>query len=450
MYIQEMLDIKFIREHAGEIRIAITNKGIDLNLDEVLAADLERSAALRAIEDLNEAKNKLNDEMQAAKTETERKGIIEKGKEIKEKLADLEPKFRNADAKFAELMARVPTIPSSDTPLGKSDADNVEIFRWIPPDGASDKEPKKFGFEPKDHIELGTSLDILDFEKGVKIAGFRGYYVKNDGVPLVMGIMMYALNKMIEKGYRPMIPPTLVKGFALFGSGYFKGLTYDPEVDEIYQVAVSEREAAGEASKDEKFLVGTAEPSLLAYYSDDVLKEEDLPIKVCGYSQCYRSEAGSYGKDVKGIYRVHEFMKVEQVAIAPADADAMDQLQDEMTKISGEMHEELGLPYRRLQICTGDLSAGKYRAFDLEVWLPGMKRWAETGSASSFRDWQSRRLNVKYVDKDGNRKFVYMLNNTALPSPRILIAILENYQTADGKVMVPEALQKYVGKKIIG
>jgi seryl-tRNA synthetase len=437
-----MLDIKFIREHAGEVRIAITNKGVNLNLDELLAADLERSAALRAIEDLNEAKNKLNDEMKVAKTDDERKAIIEKGKGVKEKLTDLEPKFKAADAKFMELMTKVPTVPSPDTPLGKSDVDNVEIFHW--------GEPKKFDFEPKDHIELGTSLDILDFEKGTKVGGFRGYYVKNDGVLLVMGIMMYAINKMIEKGYRPMIPPTLVKGFALFGSGYFKGSEYDPEVDEIYQIATSDKEASGEASKDRKFLVGTAEPSLLAYYSDGVLKEEELPVKVCGYSQCYRSEIGSYGKDVKGMYRVHEFMKVEQVVIAPADVNVMNKLQDEMTGISGEMHEELGLPYRRLQICTGDMSAGKYRAFDLEAWLPGANRWAETGSASSFCDWQSRRLNVKYVDKDGERKYAYMLNNTALPSPRILIAILENYQTADGKVMVPEVLQKYVGKKVIG
>jgi seryl-tRNA synthetase len=282
------------------------------------------------------------------------------------------------------------------------------------------------------------------------VGGFRGYYVKNDGVLLEMGIMMYALNKMVEKGYAPMIPPTLVKGFALFGSGYFKGLDYDPEVDEIYQVATTDKEASGEASKDKKFLVGTAEPSLLAYYSDEVLKEEDLPIKNCGYSQCYRSEIGSYGKDTKGMYRVHEFMKVEQVVVAPADVDMMNKLQDEMTAISGEMHEELGLPYRRLQICTGDMSAGKYRAFDLEAWLPGMNRWAETGSASSFGDWQSRRLNIKYIDRNGERKYAYLLNNTALPSPRVFIAILENYQTADGKVMVPEVLQKYVGKKVIG
>ena len=437
-----MLDIKFIRENPEELKKAIQNKGIKLDLDELLLVDKERVELLRAIEQLKEEKNKLNDGVAAAKTDEDRKAAILKGKEVKEKLAGLEPRFAAANRKFEELMVRVPTIPSSDTPIGKGEEDNVEIFHW--------GEKKKFDFEPKDHVALGTALDILDFEKGTKVGGFRGYYVKNDGVLLVMGIMMYAVNKMVEKGYRPMIPPTLVKGSALFGSGYFKGLDYDPEVDEIYQVATSDKESTGEVSKDKKFLVGTAEPSLLAYYSDEVLKEEELPIKVCGYSQCYRSEIGSYGKDVKGMYRVHEFMKVEQVAIVPADAEAASKLQDEMTAISGEMHEELGLPYRRLQICTGDMSAGKYRAFDLEAWLPGMNRWAETGSASNFLDWQARRLNVKYADKAGDKRYAYMLNNTALPSPRIFVAILENYQTKDGKIEVPDVLQKYVGKKVIG
>jgi seryl-tRNA synthetase len=266
-----------------------------------------------------------------------------------------------------------------------------------------------------------------------------------------MGIMMYAVNKMVEKGFKPMIPPTLVKEFVLFGTGYFKGTDYDPEVDEIYEIATTDKEATGEKSAEKKFLVGTSEPSLLAYYSDEVLKADQLPIRNAGYSQCYRSEIGSYGKDVKGMYRVHEFMKVEQVVLAEADIEASSKLQEEMVAISGEMHQELGLPYRRLAICTGDLSAGKYKQYDTEAWLPGMNRWAETGSASNFLDWQSRRLNIKYVDaKTGEKKYVYMLNNTALPSPRVFVAILENYQTKDGKVMVPEVLQKYVGKAIIG
>jgi seryl-tRNA synthetase len=246
-----------------------------------------------------------------------------------------------------------------------------------------------------------------------------------------------------------MIPPTLVKGFALFGSGYFKGLDYNAELDEIYQVASPDKEASGAVSKEKKFLVGTAEPSLLAYYSNEVLNEKDLPIKVCGFSQCYRSEIGSYGKDTKGIYRVHEFMKVEQVILSKASVAETDKLQKEMISISEELHKELGLPYRKLQICTGDMGAGKYKMFDLEAWMPGLNRWGETGSASNFLDWQSRRLNVKYIDKQGEKKFVYMLNNTALATPRTFIAILENYQQADGSVLVPKVLQRYVVKKKI-
>lgn len=437
-----MLDIKFIREHAAEVQEAAKNKNIALDVSGLLQVDEGRVSLLRSIEQLKEAKNKLNEEMGAAKTDDDRKAILVKGKELKEKLAELEPKFANENRKFEELMVRVPTIPSSDTPVGKGEEENVEVYR--------SGEPKRFGFKPKNHIELGTALGILDFERGTKVSGFRGYYLKNEGVLLAMGVMMHAVQKMVSKGFAPMMPPTLVKEFALFGSGYFKGTQYDPAVDEIYEVATPNKDATGEISKERKFLIGTAEPSLLAYYAGEVLKADQLPMKLSGFSQCYRSEIGSYSKDVKGMYRVHEFMKVEQVVIAPADVELAMKLQDEMVAISGELHEELGLTYRRLAICTGDLGAGKYRQFDTEAWLPGMERWAETGSASNFLDWQSRRLNVKYTDKDGNRKFVYMLNNTALPSPRIFIAILENYQTEDGKIEVPEVLQKYVGKKVIG
>lgn len=425
-----MLDIKFIRDHADEVKDAATKKNIEPSLvDELLKVDADRRAAMAAAEAIRAEQKKAKDR--------------ESGAALKEQFKEQEEKLKPLEQRFDELMVRMPNIISPDTPVGKSDADNKDIFHW--------GEPRQFDFTPKTHVELGKALDIIDFDRGAKVGGFRGYYLKNDGVLLAMGIMMYAINKMVQKGYTPMIPPTLVNGFALRGSGYFKGLEYDPEVDEIYQIASHDKEATGEKSVDQKFLVGTAEPSLLAYYSGEVLDGAQLPLRLAGYSQCYRSEIGSYSKDVKGMYRVHEFMKVEQVVLAPADLAAANALQDEMTGISGEMHEELGLPYRRLAICSGDMSAGKYRAFDLEAWLPGMQRWAETGSASNFTDWQSRRLNVKYTDPaTGEKKFVYMLNNTALPSPRIFIAILENYQTKEGLVEVPEVLEKYVGKQFIG
>ncbi len=428
-----MLDIKFIRKNSEEIKQAIIQKHVDLKLNELLAVDEKRISLLQEIEKLSAEKNKLNKEIKSAQDKT---SVIERGKEIKEKIAALEPEYKKVKHAFEELMVQVPNIVSADTPIGENEDDNVEIYR-------SDNLPQ-FDFVPKDHIQLGKDLDILDLERGAKVGGYRGYYVKNEGVSLMMGFMMYAMSKMVAKNYAPMIVPTLVKEFSLFGSGYFKGLEYNQEVDEIYKVATSDKEATGELSSDKKFLVGTAEPSLLAYYSDEVLKEEQLPMRLCGYSQCYRSEIGSYGKDTKGMYRVHEFMKVEQVILASANVEETNKLQEEMIAISKEMHEELGLPYRQLQICTGDMGLGKYKMFDLEAWMPGLNRYGETGSASNFLDWQSRRLNVKYTDKNGDRKYVYMLNNTALPSPRIFIAILENHQQADGSVKIPEVLQKFM------
>ena len=431
-----MLDIKFIKENEEAVRVAIKNKNIDLDLDKLLELDKKRIELLQNIEELKAQKNKLNDQIKSAKDENERKEIIQNGGVVKEKLAKIEPEFDEIKKQFDELMVLVPVIPSEDTPIGKNDSENVEIYQK--------GEIPKFDFTPKTHIELAEDLDIVDFEKGSKVSGYRGYYLKNEGSLLVMALMMYALSKMVEKGYSPMIPPTLIKEFALFGSGYFKGTQYDSDSDNIYQIATRDKEMDGAESKEKKFLVGTAEPSLLAYFSDEVLDEAKLPIKVCGFSPCYRSEIGDYGKDNKGLYRVHEFFKVEQVVVSRADKVESTKLQEEMVAISEEMHQELGLAYRKLQICTGDMPAGKYRAFDLEAWMPGLNRWGETGSASNFLDWQARRLNVKYKNAQGKKEFAYLLNNTALPSVRPLIAILENFQQADGSVIIPEVLRKWM------
>jgi len=420
-----MLDIKFIRENKEAVKEAIKNKNINLDVERLLSLDETRRELITKIENARAQQKKLGREN------------IDEAKKLKEEQKTLDIELKEIDVQYEELMLKVPTVPSSDTPVGKNADDNVEALTW--------GEIPKFDFEPKNHIQLGKDLDILDLERGAKVGGYRGYYLKNEGAQLVMAMMLYALNKMVAKGYAPMIVPTLVREFALFGSGYFSGKEYDGDKDEIYQVANKDKEADGSQSKEKKFLVGTAEPSLLAYYSGEVLKEADLPIRFCGFSQCYRSEIGSYGKDTKGIYRVHEFMKVEQVIFAKVDIDEANKLQDEMVGISRELHEDLGLPYRLLKICTGDMSPGKYRAFDIEAWLPGLARWGETGSASNFLDWQSRRLNVRYKTKDGQTKFAYLLNNTALASPRTFIAILENFQQKDGSVKIPEVLRTYMG-----
>lgn len=433
-----MLDIAFIKENTKELKEAINLKNIDLSLDELLEVYAKRLTLQQEIEKINQERNALAAKGKKGKPSVE---AIEKGKALKEQLAEKEKEFAPLDEHYADLMVKVPTIPSADTPRGKDESENKIVHTW--------GEPTKFDFAPKDHVQIAQNLDLLDFERGVKVSGYRGYYVKNEAVQLQMGLMMFALQKAIEKGYQPMIPPTLVREFALFGTGYFAGREYDAEVDEIYKVANRDKEADGGDAKESKFLIGTAEPSLLAYYTNEVLDAKDLPLKLCGFSPCYRSEIGSYGRDTKGLFRVHEFMKIELVTIAPADIAQSDKLQDEMLELSQELHEALELPYQKLQICTGDLSAGKRRQFDLEVWIPSRDGYGETGSASNFLDWQARRLNVKYKTQAGDRAYPFMLNNTAIPSPRILIAILENYQQADGSVRVPDILQPYVGKDTI-
>lgn len=425
-----MLDIKFIRQNAELVKKAAKHKGASVDIDKLLAVDEKKRRITQELEQKRAEQNKGS--MGGPKSPEE----IEKLKKLKEEIKHLEEERRGWRGEFDKLMAWVPNIPSTDTPIGSDEKSSGEVFKW-------GKIPR-FDFEPKNHIELAKSLDLIDFDRGTKVSGFRGYYLKNEGAMLAMALMNFAFNKMIKKGYRPFIPPTLVKSFALFGSGYFKGVEFNSETDEIYEVATSDKEASGEKSKDKKFLVGTAEPSLLAYYSDEVLKEEDLPIRISGFSQCYRSEIGSYGQDTKGIYRVHEFMKVEQVVISKADVAESDKLQEEMRGITIELHKELELPFRQIQVSTGEMGLGKYKMFDTEVWLPASNRWAETGSASNFLDWQARRLNIRYVDKNGQKKFAYLLNNTALPTPRPLIAILENYQTKKGTVKIPKVLQKYM------
>jgi len=435
-----MLDINFIRENAKKIKKAVKDKGLQLDVDKLLKIDDKRREIIRKIDTLRSERKKISEEVRQAPKSKWGK-LVSKAKKLNNELDRLDKEYSKIKIYYDDLMARVPTVPSPDTPIGIGEKDNKVIYQ-------KGKIPK-FNFPPKDHIQIGKDLDILDLERGTKISGYRGYYVKGDGALILMGLMMYSLSKLVKKGFRPLIPPTLVKGFALFGSGYFKGLEYNPDIDEIYQLATSDKEISGAVSKEKKFLVGTAEPSLLAYYANEVLMEKDLPLRVCGFSQCYRSEIGSYGKDTKGIYRVHEFMKVEQVILSKANLPESEKLQKEMVSISEEMHKELGLPYRKLQICTGDMGAGKYKMFDLEAWMPGLKRFGETGSASNFLDWQSRRLNVKYINSKGEKKYVYMLNNTALATPRTFIAILENYQQEDGSVLVPKVLQRYVGKKKI-
>jgi len=372
--------------------------------------------------------NKISRALAKEKSES----ALEESKKLKEKFKALNQELVEVERQYQSLMMMLPNIFSPDTPIGPDESANREILRW--------GEVPKFDFEAKDHLKLGKDLDIIDLEAGVKISGFRGYYLKNEGAILHLAVLWYCWQKIIEAGFKPLIGPTLVKDFVLFGSGHFP---FGRE--EIYQIANPGKLASGEPINNPLYLTGTSEPTLLAYFSDKTLKEKELPIKICSISQCYRSEAGSYGKDTRGLFRLHEFSKVEQVVLCKNDLDESNEWLEKMRKISESLLQDLNLPYRVVQNSSGDMGAGKYKMYDIETWMPSRGKYSETHSDSNLTDWQARRLNIKYKDSKGKIKFVHTLNNTVIASPRILIAILENYQQNDGSVLVPKVLEKYTG-----
>lgn len=417
-----MLDINFIRQNQELVKKAARDKQMDESVvDRLVLVDNRRRELVKAI-----------DELRAQRNEAAKERDISRGKEIKLKLQELEPQLKRSADEYRQLMLQVPNLPSSDTPVGKTDEDNQEIETW-------GKIPK-FNFPIQDHVALGKKLDLIDLEKGAKTAGFRGYYLKNAAAKLHFAVLFYAWQKIIEAGFRPMVPPTILREFTLIGSGHFPFGKED-----VYQIANPSRLASGEESGEAEYLAGTAEPSLLAYFANTTLKERDLPIMVAGWTPCYRSEAGSYGKDTQGIYRIHEFAKVEQVVLCQADNKISDSWLEKMKDISASILQDFELPYRVVKVCTGDMGAGKRKMYDIETWMPSRNGYGETHSDSNLTDWQSRRLNIRYLNQKGEKLFVHALNNTVLASPRILIAILENNQQKDGSITIPKALQGLVG-----
>ena len=427
-----MLDIQIIRDDPKLVKKAAKEKGVELDVDKILKLDKQRKELLQKVEVLNSSKKETANKMRDAKSDVDKKKIAAEGKKTKKQIAELEPELRQVESDLQELMLQTPNIPSEDTPVGVDESGNVEVAKW-------GKLPK-FDFEPKDHVELARDLDLLDTERGVKVAGFRGYFLKNELMMMHMGLMMLALDRLREKGFQVMSAPTIVRELALVGSGHFPG-----EADEIFEV----QDHAGEGKREEKYLAGTSEPSLLAYHADEILNEKDLPVTLGGFSSCYRREVGGYGKDTKGIYRVHEFLKVEQLILCKPDIKEGLKWLEEIRKNSEQFLQDLELPYRVIQICTGDMGAGKYKMYDIETWMPSRGEYGETHSASYLTDWQARRIGIRCRDKDGKINFVHTLNNTLVASPRILIAILENNQQADGSIKIPKVLQPYMGKKKI-
>ncbi len=407
-----MLDIKFIRENLEVCKEAAKNKNRDVDWDGLLRLDDKRRELIGKSEKLREERNKLGDNR-------------ERGTTLKQELKTVEEELRDIEEKFNLLMLTVPNVPDKSVPVGRDASGNVEIKKW--------GKPPKFGFEPKDHIELAKSLDLIDFERGAKVGGSRAYFLKNEAAQMELALMWYTLSKLVAKGYIPLIAPSLVKEFALLGNGQFPWGR-----EEVYRI-----------EKDDVYLAGTAEVPVTAYFADEVLQEADLPKKFVAFSPCFRREAGSYGKDTKGIYRLHQFNKVEQVIISTNDMSNSLTLHEELLANAEEILQDLELPYRVMLMCTGDMGEPQVKKYDIETWMPGRRAYGETMSNSVMGDFQARRLKIRYRTRDGKTMFVHTLNNTAIASPRILIAILENNQQKDGSIAIPKVLQSYVGKKII-
>lgn len=412
-----MLDITFIRNNLDACKKAAVNKNRVVDWDRLLELDDERKNLIGETEKIRAERNSLG----KRNKESDR----ERGRKIKEELKSLEDKLRVVEEEFLSVMLTVPNIPDESVPIGKDESGNVEIRTW--------GEPKTFDFPVKDHIELAKSLDLVDFERGAKVGGFRSYFLKNELALLEFGILQYSLRKLAGKGFTPLLSPSLVREFTLVGNGQFPW-----GKEEVYELP-----------KDELFLAGTAEVPVTSYFTDEILREDDLPKKFVAFSPCFRREAGSYGKDTKGIYRVHQFNKIEQVVIGRNDTNTSLAMLEELLQNAEEILQDLDLPYRVMSMCTGDMGEPQVKKYDIETWIPSKNAYGETMSDSFMGDFQARRLKIRYKGKDGKTVFCHTLNNTAIASPRILIPILENYQKEDGSVMIPDVLVPYVGKDVI-
>lgn len=413
-----MLDIKFIRENLTKVKEAAKNKNREVDFEKLIDLDDVRKKLTRENEQIRSERNKI------AKSKNVEE-IREKGKELKVKSKEIEENLKKVEKEFQQLLYTVPNVPDESVPIGKDAGGNREIKKW-------GKVPK-FEFKPRDHIELTKLNDLVDLERGTKVAGFRGYFLKNEAALLEIGILAYSFQKLVKKGYIPLIAPSLVKEFTFWGNAQFPWGR-----EEVYHL-----------EKDDKYLAGTAEVPVTAYFSDETLSENDLPKKFVAFSPCFRREAGSYGKDTKGLYRLHQFNKVEQVIINKNDYQGSLNLHEELLQNSEEILQDLNLPYRVMLMCTGDMGEPQVKKYDIETWMPLRGGYGETMSNSFMGDFQTRRLNIRYKTNDGKTEFTHSLNNTAVASPRILIAIIENYQQEDGTIKVPKILQEYVGKDLI-
>lgn len=419
-----MLDIKFIRENADLVKLGAAKKRVDVDIDRLVAVDEERKELRREMDERRAEQNRMSDIIRLASTE-DREKHIESMRLVKERFAELEAKYADVLAEWQKLMLAVPNIPDMSVPDGESDADNVEVRKA--------GEIPQFAFAPKDHIALMTGNGMADFERGTKVAGFRGYFLTGDGALLAHAVSQFTLRHFVDKGFTPLMAPSLVRRDAFLGTGYL------PQGEEdLYK------------TQDGEYLAGTAEVATMAYFMDETLDAAMFPKKFIASSPCFRREAGSHSKDTKGLIRVHEFFKWEQVVLCEASHEESVRLHEELTANAEELLTALGLAYRVVVNCGGDLGLGQVKKYDIEAWLPSQQTYRETHSSSYFHDFQTRRLNIRYRGADGELRFAHSLNNTAAALPRLLTMLVECNQQEDGTVRVPAALIPYVGKEVLG
>jgi len=378
---------------------------------------------LQEVENKRAEQNRVTEQVAQASGE-DRDRMIRGMQSLKRDMQKGEEELKEVIKKWQMLMLQVPNIPDMSVPDGDSDADNKEIKSW------GDKP--NFSFKPKDHIELMTKLGMVDFERGAKVHGFRGYFLIGDGVAMSFAIWNYARDFFGKREFPLMITPAIVRKENFYGTGHLPN-----DAEDLYK------------TQDDDYLSGTAEVPVMGYYRDEVLSAPDLPVKLLAFSPCFRREAGSHGKDTKGLIRVHEFYKWEQVVLCEANHEESVKWHEEINRNTEEFVESLGISYRTVINCGGDLGLGQVKKYDVELWVPGEETYREISSASYFHDFQTRRFNIKYKDKNDVKRFAHSLNCTAVPTPRILVSLVENFQQEDGSVAVPEVLQPYLGKKAI-
>jgi seryl-tRNA synthetase len=415
-----MLDLKQIRENPDLVKRAIADKRVGLDLDALLAADQHALALSQSLQGLQEKRNGNAKSIPKASAE-ERPALIAEGRRIGDEIAALKPSIDAAEAALRDLLLLVPNIPAESAPRGASEADNVVV--------KIAGEPTRFDFAPLDHVQLLEKNGWAELARVAKVAGSRSYALKGDGVLLEQSLLRFALDRLVERGFTPMSVPSFANEAAFIGTGHFP----------------TGREQVYHLEQDDKYLTGTSEVTLNALHSGEILSEADLPIRYAGLSSCFRREAGSAGKDVRGLIRVHQFNKVEQYVLCKNDPEESEKWHRTLLEISESILVDLEIPYRVVECCTGDMGLGKYKMFDVESWVPSEKLYRETHSCSNLHEWQARRSDLRYRDAQGKVRYCHTLNNTALATPRFLVPLLENQQQADGSVRLPEKLRPYLG-----